>query len=125
MDERIMKVRIMKQVPEYLKKLVNEMHGEGQMYSVEWLNEWLDTEKLREKYGADWKKRDVLLVNNNRAVGYMEAIGSMYLRKLEKLPEITGKEMEILLQEVSDDVNSVIRNTIRQFFLHQGEQEDC
>ena len=115
----------MKQVPEYLKKLVNEMHGEGQMYSVEWLNEWLDTEKLREKYGADWKKRDVLLVNNNRAVGYMEAIGSMYLRKLEKLPEITGKEMEILLQEVSDDVNSVIRNTIRQFFLHQGEQEDC
>lgn len=116
---------MMKRVPKYLEKPVDEMHGKGQMYSVEWLNEWLDTEKLRKKYGTDWEKTDVLLINHNRAVGYMEAIGSVYLRKLEKLPEITGKEMEILLQEVSEDVNSVIRNTIHQFFHHQGEREDC
>ncbi len=120
-----MKVRSVKQVPEYLEKIVDEMHGDGQMYSVEWLNEWLDAEKLEEKYGTDWRKKRMLLVNHNRAVGYMEAMGSVYLRKLEKLPDITGKEVEILLQEVLDDVNGVIRNKFRLFFLHPGEQEDC
>lgn len=117
----------MNKVPEYLAKIVNGMAAGSEkmeIYTVLWLNEWLDTKKLEEKYGTDWKQISEIYANYNKAVGYMEAVGRMYLRKLKKLPEITGTEMEVLSQEVSKNVCAVIQNTIHQF-LHQDGQEDC
>lgn len=83
----------MNKVPRYLKSIVNTLQngddGILKHYSATWLDEWLNVSKIREKYGEDWKKNYTAVANHSKAVGYMEAVGALYLYKLKQFPEIT------------------------------------
>lgn len=118
----------MNKVPDYLIKTVEALHGcretVCEKYSVEWLNKWLNKEELAKKYGEEWETSPILLANHNQAKGYMEAIGYIYLRKMKKLPEITGEEIEILSQEVTHSVDEALKNAIHRFCQQHGNREE-
>lgn len=115
----------MEKIPVYMEDIIKELYddssNQSKMYSLEWLNEWLDKKKIENKYGKEWTDNQMVLRCHNLARGYAEAVRRMYLKKMKKLPETVDSEEAVLAQKVSQKVDAVIRSEIHRYFSEYDE----
>lgn len=109
----------MKEIPGYLEKIIKDIQRDrapraGSIYTIEWLNEWIDAKKLEEKYGKKWETQPTFMKNHNRARGYLEAIGEIYMRKCKGLPDIPATAVELLSEELSGEMDAAIKRVIHR-----------
>lgn len=104
----------------YIEDLIKQLDGKSEnqrcfeKYTLQWIKERRELEKLKKKYGQKWNiPEDV--ADYYRIEGYMEAVDQLiHMLKNHKKPDISYDMVDVLSQEISRELSGVIQEVLNR-----------
>ena len=107
----------------YAEEMIRSLNNSGQpqvppRYSLEWVKNSLDEERLGDKYGKGWKGQPPDIQDYYRAEGYLHAVRQMAEKQAQKENAFPCGLKEILPQEIAFELEEKIQKALNHYYHH-------